>query len=78
MSSSYSTAPKLQISARLSTFLPLACSGAIYAAVPRTTPTSVAMQDALVVRVFQGTINFAHAALADQGKDFVVTEFVAD
>jgi hypothetical protein len=36
------------------------------------------MQDALVVRVFQGTINFAHAAFADQGKDFVVTEFVAD
>ena len=29
------------MSARLSTFLPRACSGAIYAAVPRMTPTPV-------------------------------------
>ena len=42
VSNSYSTTPKAQISARLSTLLPLACSGAMYAAVPRMTPTSVA------------------------------------
>ena len=36
------TAPKAHMSVRLSTRLPLACSGLIYAAVPRITPTLVA------------------------------------
>ena len=42
MSISYSTTPKAQMSARLSTRLPRACSGAMYAAVPRITPCIVA------------------------------------
>ena len=36
-SSSYSITLNAQISARLSTLFPLACSGAMYAAVPRIT-----------------------------------------
>jgi hypothetical protein len=36
---SNSTTPNAQMSARLSTARPLACSGAMYAAVPRITPT---------------------------------------
>src|SRR6185503_18740094 len=38
---SNSTHPNAQISARLSTVLPRACSGAMYAAVPRSVPTPV-------------------------------------
>jgi hypothetical protein len=38
----YSTTPQAQISARRSTRLPLACSGAMYAAVPRSVPATVA------------------------------------
>ena len=38
VSISYSTQPKAQTSVRLSTGLPRACSGHMYAAVPRTTP----------------------------------------
>ena len=41
VSISYSTQPKAQISARLSTALPRACSGAMYAAVPRIIPARV-------------------------------------
>jgi hypothetical protein len=36
-----STTPNAQISARLSTIAPRACSGAMYAAVPRITPARV-------------------------------------
>jgi len=39
---SYSTTPNAQMSARLSTGLPRACSGDMYAAVPRMTPACVA------------------------------------
>ena len=39
---SYSTAPNAQMSARLSTDRPRACSGDMYAAVPITTPACVA------------------------------------
>ena len=39
---SHSNAPRPQMSARRSTTLPRACSGAMYAAVPRTTPAAVA------------------------------------
>ena len=39
---SYRTAPNAQMSARLSTDLPRACSGDMYAAVPMTTPALVA------------------------------------
>ena len=39
---SYSTHPKAQISARLSTGFPRACSGDMYAAVPMITPICVA------------------------------------
>ena len=42
VSISNSTAPKAHTSARLSTTFPLACSGAIYAAVPITIPICVA------------------------------------
>ena len=42
VSISYSTTPKAQMSARLSTTAPRACSGAMYAAVPRITPACVA------------------------------------
>ena len=38
---SYSTTPNAQMSARLSTGLPFACSGAMYAAVPRIIPSCV-------------------------------------
>jgi hypothetical protein len=38
---SYRTHPKAQTSARRSTFLPRACSGLMYAAVPNTVPTRV-------------------------------------
>ena len=41
LSSSYSTAPKLNTSERASSGLPSACSGAIYAAVPITVPSMV-------------------------------------
>ncbi len=41
VSISYTTTPKAQMSARLSTARPLACSGAMYAAVPRIMPISV-------------------------------------
>jgi hypothetical protein len=41
VSNSYSTQPNAQMSARLSTALPRACSGLIYAALPRTTPARV-------------------------------------
>ena len=41
VSISYSTTPKAQMSARLSTGLPRACSGAMYAAVPSTVPARV-------------------------------------
>ena len=43
LSSSYSTAPKLKTSERASSGLPSACSGAIYAAVPITVPSMVAV-----------------------------------
>ena len=46
---SYSTTPNAQTSALLSTRLPLACSGLMYAAVPRMTPSRV------VSRVSVGT-----------------------
>ena len=39
---SYSTHPKAQMSARRSTAFPFACSGLMYAAVPRITPACVA------------------------------------
>ena len=42
VSISYSTTPKAQMSARLSTAFPRACSGDMYAAVPRITPCMVA------------------------------------
>ena len=42
VSISYSTTPKDQMSDRLSTGLPRACSGDMYAAVPITTPACVA------------------------------------
>ena len=42
VSISYSTAPNAQMSVRLSTGLPRACSGDMYAAVPITTPACVA------------------------------------
>ncbi len=38
VSISYSTTPNAQMSDRLSTGRPRACSGAMYAAVPRMTP----------------------------------------
>ena len=41
VSISYSTTPNAQTSARRSTALPRACSGAMYAAVPRISPISV-------------------------------------
>ena len=41
VSISYRTHPKAQMSLRLSAGLPFACSGAMYAAVPRITPTPV-------------------------------------
>ena len=41
-SNSYSTQPNAQISVRLSTALPRACSGLMYAGVPRITPCIVA------------------------------------
>ena len=41
MSISYSTTPKAQTSARLSTVRPRACSGDMYAAVPRMMPAAV-------------------------------------
>ncbi len=40
---SYSTQPKAQMSARVSTSRPRACSGLIYAAVPRMAPTRVSL-----------------------------------
>src|SRR5262249_36532878 len=42
VSSSYNTAPNAQMSARLSTAAPRACSGDMYAAVPIITPAMVA------------------------------------
>ena len=42
VSISYSTHPNAQTSARLSTGLPRACSGLMYAAVPRMIPAAVA------------------------------------
>ena len=42
VSISYRTTPNAQMSARLSTLLPFACSGAMYAAVPRIMPICVA------------------------------------
>ena len=39
---SYSTQPNAQMSARLSTDFPRACSGLMYAAVPSSTPSPVA------------------------------------
>ena len=42
VSISYSTAPNDQMSARRSTFLPRACSGLMYAAVPSRMPACVA------------------------------------
>ena len=41
----YSTAPNAQMSARLSTTLPRACSGLMYPAVPRIIPACVACND---------------------------------
>ena len=48
VSISYSTAPKAQMSARLSTVFPRACSGLMYAAVPRIIPACV-MAGAVIV-----------------------------
>ena len=41
VSISWTTTPKAQISARLSTGLPRACSGLMYAAVPNSSPRAV-------------------------------------
>ncbi len=46
---SYSTAPKLKMSLRASTFPPVACSGDMYPAVPATTPGWLSASGALAV-----------------------------
>ena len=48
MSISYSTQPNAQMSARLSTGLPRACSGLMYAAVPRICPTPVIIASVVI------------------------------
>ncbi len=45
VSISNNTTPNAQMSARLSTFAPRACSGDMYAAVPKMTPASVICRD---------------------------------
>jgi hypothetical protein len=67
VSISNSTAPNAQMSLRLSTARPLACSGLMYAAVPRIIPTPVIMAgvvsvgdiDALDDEPAAGSITFA-------------------
>src|SRR5262245_11788247 len=49
VSISNSTQPKAQMSTRLSTALPRACSGAMYAAVPSNTPTPVTIAGEVIV-----------------------------
>jgi hypothetical protein len=49
VSISYSTHPKPQMSLRLSASRPLACSGDVYAAVPRITPTPVIIAGLVIV-----------------------------
>ena len=49
VSISWTTTPKAQMSLRLSTALPRACSGLIYAAVPSSVPTPVARAGEVMV-----------------------------
>ena len=49
VSISYSTQPNAQMSLRLSTALPRACSGLMYAAVPSSTPTPVIIAGDVIV-----------------------------
>ncbi len=80
---SYATQPNAHTSVRRSTVSPSACSGLMSAAVPNRTPLAVAA----VVTVGQhfqghipaelrvpGAVHLTHAALADEGGDFVRAE----
>ena len=49
VSISYNTQPNVQMSARLSTGFPRACSGLMYAAVPRNMPTPVIIAGDVIV-----------------------------
>jgi hypothetical protein len=51
VSISYRTQPNAQMSARLSTALPRACSGAMYAAAPSSMPTPVIIAGEVIVGV---------------------------